>query len=124
MPTNQLWSNAAISLQVQDIRKGCSMRIKIIGSRAVIAAAIASSMLVSSPNSFGWSPPTESGKAIQVASPSPTPVDVPHFFTQPAIGAFADGGGGYTSTQCAAALDPNASSDMYNGHPINVETVP
>src|ERR1700756_625907 len=25
-----------------------------------------------------------------------------HFTTQPAIGAFADGGGGYTSAQCAA----------------------
>jgi hypothetical protein len=100
------------------------MRIKIIGAQAVIAAAIASSMLGNSPNSFGWSSPTESGEAIQVASPSPTPVDVPHFFTQPAIGVFAEGGGGYTSTQCAAALDPNASTDMYNGHPMNVETVP
>src|SRR6476620_10230580 len=36
----------------------------------------------------------------------------PHFTTQPAIGVFADGGGGYTSTQCAAALDANASSYM------------
>jgi hypothetical protein len=52
------------------------------------------------------------------------PVDVPHFLTQPATGVFGNGGGGYTSAQCAAALDPNASSDMYNGHPINQETVP
>jgi hypothetical protein len=52
------------------------------------------------------------------------PVDVPRFSTQPATGVFADGGGGYTSAQCAAALDPNASSDTYNGHPINQETVP
>jgi hypothetical protein len=52
------------------------------------------------------------------------PVDVPHFSTQPAAGVFADGGGGYTSAQCAAALNANASSDMYNGHPINQETVP
>jgi hypothetical protein len=48
----------------------------------------------------------------------------PHFTTQPAIGVFADGGGGYTSAQCAAALDASASSYMYNGHPINQETVP
>jgi hypothetical protein len=51
------------------------------------------------------------------------PVDVPHFSTQPATGVFADGRGGYTSVQCAAALDANASSHMYNGHPINRETV-
>jgi hypothetical protein len=47
-----------------------------------------------------------------------------HFTTQPAIGAFADSSGGHTSAQCAAALDANASSFMYNGHPINQETVP
>lgn len=52
------------------------------------------------------------------------PVDVTHFSTQPVAGVFADGGGGYTSAQCAAALDPNASSDVYNGHPIKQETVP
>jgi len=49
---------------------------------------------------------------------------MPHFTTQPAIGVFADGGGGYTSAQCAAALDANASSFMYNGHLINQETIP
>jgi hypothetical protein len=100
------------------------MRIKIIGAQAIVAAAIASSILVNSPNSFCWSSPIESGQAIPVASPSPTPIDVPHFNTLPSTGVFAEGGGGYTSAQCAAALDPNASSDMYNGHPINVETVP
>jgi len=52
------------------------------------------------------------------------PVDVPHFSIQPARGVFAEGGGGYTSAQCAAALDANASLYMYNGHPINQETVP
>lgn len=57
-------------------------------------------------------------------NPSSDPVDAPHFLTQPATGVFADGGGGYTSAQCAAALDPNASSDIYNGHPISQETVP
>lgn len=55
--------------------------------------------------------------------PASAPLDAPHFSTQPATGAFADGGG-YTSAQCAAALDSNASSDMYNGQPINQETVP
>ena len=61
-------------------------------------------------------------KSTLAGSSSPL-VDVPHFSTQPATGVFADGGGGYSSAQCAAALDRNASSDMYNGHPINQETV-
>ena len=52
------------------------------------------------------------------------PVDVMHFSTQPGTSVFAEGGGGYTSAQCAAALNPNASSYMYNGHPINRETIP
>jgi len=55
---------------------------------------------------------------------SSDPVDAPHFNTQPATGVFGDGDHGYTSAQCEAALDPNASSHMYNGHPINQETVP
>src|SRR3954447_8435514 len=59
-----------------------------------------------------------------IAKLSPDPVDVPHFTTQPAIGIFANGGGGYTSAQCAAALDANSSSYIYNDHPINQETVP
>jgi len=59
-----------------------------------------------------------------VAKLSPRPVGVPHFSTQPATGLFADGSGGYTSAQCATALDPNVSSYIYNGHPINQETVP
>lgn len=57
-------------------------------------------------------------------SPAADPVDVPHFSTQPATGVFGDGGQGYTSAQCAAALDRNASSHIYNGRPINQETVP
>lgn len=59
-----------------------------------------------------------------IAKLSRDPLDAPHFTIQPAIGIFANGGGGYTSAQCAAALDANASSYMYNGHPINQETVP
>lgn len=56
--------------------------------------------------------------------PASDPMDTAHFSTRPATGIFAEGGGGYTSAQCAAALDPSASSDMYNGHPVNQETVP
>lgn len=52
------------------------------------------------------------------------PVNVPHFSTQPATGVFGDGGQGHTSTQCAAAIDGDASSHSYNGHPISQETVP
>ena len=63
-------------------------------------------------------------EGITLANPSSNPVDVPHFETQPATGVFAETGGGYTSARCAAALDANASSYMYNGHPINQETVP
>jgi hypothetical protein len=64
-----------------------------------------------------------SGAAI-VANLSSHPAGVPRFSTQPATGIFAESGGGYTSAQCAAALDLNASSDMYNDHPMNQETVP
>jgi len=66
--------------------------------------------------------PLKSGGGIRSAGSDPT--NVPYFSTQPAIGVFADGGGGYTSAQCAAALDGHASSHVYNGHPINQETVP
>jgi hypothetical protein len=65
-----------------------------------------------------------SQRIIGAQSLGSAPVDVPHFSTQPATGAFAEGGGGYASAQCAAALDANASSHMYNGHPINEESVP
>lgn len=62
--------------------------------------------------------------SMGTSSPQPTPVDVAHFTTQPATGVFADQGGGYTSAQCATALDGNAGLDTYNGHPVNQETVP
>ena len=93
------------------------MTIRILGPAAVVAAGIVSSLIVCSLS-------VRTSAVITAANPSSDPVDVPHFSTQPAIGVFADGGGGYTSAQCAAVLDPNASSDMYNGHPINQETVP
>lgn len=68
--------------------------------------------------------PPRGGPPGGTPTPVPNPVvDMPHFSTRPATGVFSDGGGGYTSAQCAAALDPNASSDMYNGHPINQETI-
>jgi hypothetical protein len=68
--------------------------------------------------------PVRMSEVPTIANLSRDPVDMPHFTTQPAIGIFADGGGGYTSAQCAAALDANASSYMYDGHPIKQETVP
>jgi hypothetical protein len=85
---------------------------------AVIAIGIVSGMLMCSEDPVGTS------KRPPGVNPPSDPVDVPHFSTQPAAGVFADGGGGYTSVQCAAALDANASTHMYNGHPINQETVP
>jgi hypothetical protein len=87
------------------------MTVRVLGVAAVVAAGIVSSVVMNL------------SEGIKV-EPSSNPVDVPHFSTQPATGVFADSGGGYTSAQCAAALDPNASSDMYNGRPINQETVP
>jgi hypothetical protein len=68
--------------------------------------------------------PVRTPEGSTIAKLSPDPVDVPHFETHPATGVFAETGGGYTSAQCAAALDVNASSYMYNGHPIHQETVP
>jgi hypothetical protein len=82
-----------------------------------VAVAIVSSVLMCS---RGAAKISDGSSAKNLRS---DPVDVPHFSTQPAAGVFADGGGGYTSTQCASALDPNAPSDMYNGHPINQETI-
>lgn len=91
--------------------------MKILVATAVLAAAIISSVVMCS-RSAG-----NSGAAT-VANPSSGPAGAPHFSTQPATGVFANGGGGHTSAQCAAILDANASSHMYNGHPINRETVP
>jgi hypothetical protein len=92
--------------------------IKALVVTAVVAAAVVSNVLTCS-GGLG-----KTSEGIPVANPPSVPVDVKHFSIQPAIGVFADGGGGYTSAQCAAALDPNASSDSYNGHPINQETIP
>jgi hypothetical protein len=106
--------------------------IKALATAGVIAAGMVTSMSISLPHKLlsalhtrhlaTWRHSLTTSEAITVPPPSP-PVDMPHFSTQPPTGVFADGGG-YTSAQCAAALDPNASSNMYNGHPINQETVP
>jgi hypothetical protein len=106
--------------------------MKALVATAILAASIIS-MLVHLRHKYSPAPHmkpdspqlmrTSAGTTV-AQSLGPDPVDVPHFSTQPAAGVFADGGGGYTSAQCAAALDPNASSDMYNGHPINQETIP
>jgi len=97
--------------------------MKIIGAQAVIAAGIVSSMVVKSPTSFRSSAPITAERGSPAASLSSAPFEVPHFFTQPATGVFAEGGGGYTSAQCASVLDRNAFSRMYDGHPIDQETV-
>jgi hypothetical protein len=110
--------------------------IKILVAMTAIAAGIAyplltawqhesfaSSVIGSSTDAPNLATAPETMKA-EVRSPATAPFDIAHFSTQPATGVFADGGGGYTSAQCAAALDPDSSSHMYNGHPINQETVP
>lgn len=97
---------------------------------AIIAVAIVSSVLTcsgmpgktSTGNPVASPPPVTS--PAPVASPSPQSTGTSHFSTEPATGVFADGGGGRTSAQCAATIDSNASTDIYNGHPINQETVP
>src|SRR5215469_10369023 len=92
--------------------------MKVLVAIVVLAAGILGSVVVCSRGTIG------SGGGNPAPNGSASPVDQAHFSTQPATGVFADGGGGYTSAQCAAALDPHASSDMYNGHPINQETIP
>jgi hypothetical protein len=108
------------------------MTIKLLAA-AILATGVFASVVMNLPNNFGRVlHMRHSASAAQPVRASITglqslgsdPVDVPHFNTLPTTGVFAEGGGGYTSTQCAAALDPNASSDMYNGRPINQETVP
>jgi len=102
---------------------------------AILATGVFTSVVINLPYKFSRAPHMAhsaiSGQPVRASggitgaqSPGSDPVDVPHFETQPATGVFAEGGSGYTSAQCAAALDPNASSDMYDGHPINLETVP
>jgi len=90
--------------------------MKVLVTTALIVAAIVSGVMM-----YSRSMPSKGSTVTGSSSPL---VDVPHFSTQPATGIFADGGAGYTSAQCAAALDRNAHSDMYNGRPINQETVP
>jgi hypothetical protein len=92
--------------------------MKVVAATFAFAAVIISAVVLRHKYS---SAPHMKPVAMALA---PDPVDLPHFNTLPATGVFAEGGVGYTSAQCAAALDPNASSDMYNGRPINVETVP
>ena len=110
------------------------MIMKLLFAAAILACIFAG-VVMNLPHNFRRAPhtmsssgsaqPARSSGDITVAqSLGSDPVDVPHFETQPATGIFADGGGGYTSAECAAALDVNASSYMYNGHPINQETVP
>src|ERR1051326_1544445 len=85
--------------------------MKVLAAIAALAAVVIISVIMNS-------------RDDSLSGMASAPVDVPHFSTQPATGIFADGGGGYTSAECAAALDANASSYMYNGDPINQETVP
>ena len=108
------------------------MTIKLLAA-VILATGVFAGVVMNLPNNFGRVlHMRHSASAAQPVRASITglqslgldPVDVPHFNTLPAIGVFAEGGGGYTSAQCAAALDANASSYMYNGHPINQETVP
>jgi hypothetical protein len=109
---------------------------KIYAGAGLIDVGFASILMMNPPQHFLRSVQiAEAARSAHVANPLGSgtrtaqsqlsgPIDVPHFVTQPATGVFADGGGGYTSAQCADALDAHASSDFYNGHPINEETVP
>jgi hypothetical protein len=121
----------AQSLPRQGLRKWHTQVLVVI---LMITVSIVTGMVMNLPrDSFAaqrtkapassWQP-VRLSEGATIARLSTDPVDVPHFTTQPAIGVFANGGGGYTSAQCAAALDANASLYMYNGHPINQETVP
>jgi hypothetical protein len=87
--------------------------VKISPRPLLIAAAIVSGLVVCS-----W-PQKQQSSAVSQSGP----VDSPHFTTQPATGVFAEGGGGYKSAQCAAALDSSAAKYIYNNHPIDQETV-
>jgi hypothetical protein len=103
------------------------MILKAVGATGVIAAGIAAIVVMNLPHHFRSAlrinPASSMSEGRTVELPS-VPVDVPHFSTQPATGVFADSGGGYTSAQCAAALDRNASSYIYNNRPIDQDTVP
>src|SRR6185312_7509890 len=124
------WTNAGVSHQGQNIWEVGSVTTKFLAA-AIIATGVFAIVVMNLPNNFRRALHMASASAAPLMSTSITglqslasdPVDMPHFNTLPATGVFAEGGSGYTSAQCAAALDPNASSDMYNGHPINQETV-
>jgi hypothetical protein len=112
-------------------RRRSGVATRISGAIAIIAAGIVYIAAVAPRRSSGNESPAElvirpTLTNINRASPSLAPdvVDAPHFSTQPATGVFGDGGHGYTSAQCTAALDGDASSHTYNGRPINQETVP
>src|SRR5215471_2917608 len=108
--------------------------MKAIAATAVVAAGLLASAVMSLPNNFLSALQRRASASSKMseripermteATPSSHPLDLPHFSTQPASGVFANDGGGHTSAECAVALDANASSDMYAGHPINRETVP
>jgi hypothetical protein len=132
MPRRRTRFTAAESSFAKALRK---WRRQILAAIVVIAAGILTKKVMnlqhdSAPSlemkGAGISPQTEAAaENLMVAHvQASAPVDAPHFSTQPATGVFADGGGGYTSAQCAAALDASAASHMYNGHPISRETVP
>jgi hypothetical protein len=109
------------------------MRVKL-APIIIVAVVVVSSFTMKLPHKFLSLPHMQdssssmhsvrTSESIEAATGTSGPVDVPHFSTQPATGVFGDGGGGYTSAQCAAALDANASTRIYNGHAINQETVP
>lgn len=120
----------AQSLPARTLREWHTQVLAVI---LMITVSIVTGMVINLPHDSFANPhikapgssrqPVRMSEGATIAKLFPDPVDVLHFATQPAIGIFANGGGGYTSAQCAA-LDANASSYMYNGHPINQETVP
>src|SRR6185437_10576339 len=72
----------------------------------IIAVSIVTGMVTNLPHDSFADPDTKApassrqpvrmSEGATIAKMSRDPVDVPHFTTQPAIGIFADGGGGYT----------------------------
>jgi hypothetical protein len=105
------WMKARFTAESSPAKEVLKWSDQVLAGIALIAAVLASTVATCD--------------GMTAAQPvASIPAHAPHFSTQPATGVFADGGGGYTSAQCASALDPNASSDIYNGHPINQETVP
>jgi hypothetical protein len=111
-------------------KRGRTAYVGIVIVTAVVLAGGATHLKRDSAPSLGVKvaatlPQTQGAENVTLSNiPASFPAAPAHFFTQPATGVFADGGGGYTSAQCAAALNPDASSYLYNGHPISQETVP